>query len=374
MKQRIIQEIEQLKQKDNLRELTLSDTSTLSLSTNDYMGITQNKQLYDDFTLKTKIKPLSMGSCSSRLLTGNQEAMEQLEEQLKGLYQRESALLYNSGYHANIGILPALTTKRDLIISDQFVHASIIDGIQLSASKSWRFRHQNYDQLERYLTKHRTNYEQVVIVVESLYSMDGDFADLSRLVDLKKRYNCTLYVDEAHTFGAIGEKGLGLAEQLDIISKIDFIVGTFGKAIASQGAFLICDEVYRTWMIQKSRSLIYTTVLPEITTLWNLHVIDFLAKQAATRKHLSNLAKDFAEKLGIKQDSYIIPYIVISNRKAIELSNFLKTKSITSLPIRVPTVPKGTARLRFSLTADMRIEQLDKVVEAIRTFEQNGTQ
>ncbi|QZT38670.1 8-amino-7-oxononanoate synthase [Halosquirtibacter xylanolyticus] len=371
MKKRILAGIEQLERMDNLRRLSIPSPSHLSLSTNDYMGISQNQQLYKDFIEQNSIDGTSMGSCSSRLLTGNTEAMELLERDLKDLYQREAALLFNSGYHANIGILPAITTKRDLIIADQYVHASIIDGIQLSKAKSWRFRHQNYDQLEDYLIKYRNDYDQVILVVESLYSMDGDYADLHRLVELKNRYDCLLYVDEAHTFGGVGKRGLGLGEQLGLIKSIDFIVGTFGKAVASQGAFLVCDDIYRTWLIQKSRSLIYTTSLPEITSLWNRHVIHYLTQQEEARDRLAALASWFSRELGIEHQSYIIPYIVGSNKRAIALSNFLETRNISCLPIRYPTVPQETARLRFSLTAEMKMEQLVSIIEAIDTFNLN---
>lgn len=365
----LVLQTEELKSTGSLRRFPSSSKLSLQLSSNDYMGISKEHSLKKKFQQDCLNNGWGMGSCSSRLLTGNHEAYDELETFLADLYHRETSLVFNSGYHANMGILPALTTSRDLIVADQFVHASMIDGIRLSTAKFWRFRHQNYTQLETYLEKHRGDYDNVFIVVESLYSMDGDFADITRLVDIKKRFDCCLYVDEAHAFGVVGHKGLGLCEKENVISEVDFIVGTFGKAVASQGAFVVCDAIIKDWLIQKSRTLIYTTSLSESSVRWSYYVIQFLVNSHERRLELENISRWFSKQLGAEGSSPIVPFIVGSNHKAVALSAFLKERNISVLPIRYPTVPKDTARLRFSLTSDVTKEQLQHVIESIECFQ-----
>ncbi|QZE13718.1 8-amino-7-oxononanoate synthase [Halosquirtibacter laminarini] len=369
MKERLHNKIQQLIENDNCRVLPEPPNKAIELSSNDYMGIGQNISLQRSFFEQLSKDDFVMGACSSRLLTGNHLAFKSLENLLQSLYKKEECMLYNSGYHANIGILPTLTTKRDLIISDQFIHASILDGIKLSEAQKWRFRHNNYTQLSQYLENHRKEYDQVIIVVESIYSMDGDHANLKELVEIKNRFHCLLYVDEAHAFGVTGKYGLGNAEEEGIIQEIDFIIGTFGKAISSQGAFVVCDKIFKTWLTQKSRSLIYTTALPEINIRWSQYVIEYLYTKEDQRKRLQNLARDFAKRLNVVSDSHIIPYLIGSNEHAMLFSERLAKYGISSLPIRHPTVPKGTARLRLSLTSTLTEQDLSKVIDTLKTIQ-----
>ena len=179
-----------------------------------------------------------------------------LEKRLAELYKAETSLVFNSGYHTNSGILPAVTDNRSLILADKLVHASIVDGIGLSKARCIRYRHNDYEQLERLVSESASQYEAIFIVTESIFSMDGDESDLPRLVALKKHYpNIYLYVDEAHAFGVRGQCGLGCAEEQDVIKEIDFLVGTFGKAAASVGAFVICSDEMKRYLVNKSHSV-----------------------------------------------------------------------------------------------------------------------
>ena len=215
----------------------------LNLSSNDYLGLAGDTALKEEFLSHVSPGKFSFTSSSSRLLTGNSGEYDYLEKQLARLFDSEAALVFNSGYHANSGILPAVADHHSLILADKLVHASIVDGIGLSRARCIRFRHNNYEQLERLLSENHRNYEHIFIVTESIFSMDGDECDLNRLVELKKQYgNVFLYVDEAHAFGVRGERGLGCSEQYDHLHDIDFLVGTFGKALASIGAYLICSK------------------------------------------------------------------------------------------------------------------------------------
>ena len=218
----------------------------LNLSSNDYLGLASRTDLKEAFFEEWKEKGYPLSSSSSLLLTGNFTVYTELEQLMAERFNREAALLFNSGYHANTGILPALADKQTLILADKLVHASIIDGILLSGAPFQRYRHNDYNQLETLLKKNAGQYEQLFIVTESIFSMDGDVANLRRLVELKKSYpNVCLYVDEAHAIGVRGKNGLGIAEEQDCIREIDLLVGTFGKALASMGAYVVCSRTIR---------------------------------------------------------------------------------------------------------------------------------
>lgn len=345
-----------------------------NLSSNDYMGIGANTQLWQRFLQREKNEnDFGGGSCSSRLLTGNHPAYRSLEQKLAAWYGNESALVFDSGYHANIGILPALTTSKDLIVADKLIHASLIDGIRLSSAGHVRFRHNDMKHLESILQKRRNEYEQVIIVTESVFSMDGDLADLVKLTELKEKYNCMLYVDEAHAVGIRGEKGLGLAEESDVLPKIDFLVGTFGKAVASQGAFVVCNTVFKEYLVNTMRSLIFSTALPPVSVRWTEYAMTFLIEQNEERVRLSSVSNRLRESfiaagLETAGESHIVPLIVRDNSKAARLSDHLCENGFFVLPIRPPTVPAGSERLRFSLTTGITENQIDQITQLCKAF------
>ena len=195
-------------------------------------------------------------------MTGNTHPYGQLERQLRQLYQAEAALVFNSGYHINIGILPALTTKQDLILADKLCHASLIDGMRLSRAKVVRYPHLDYAAIEQLLAKERHKYRQVIIVTESIFSMDGDTADLAELVRIKDRFQAALYVDEAHGVGIRGENGCGLAEEQGVHRQIEILTGTFGKAFGGQGSFVVGTAALIDYLLNTARSQIFSTGLP----------------------------------------------------------------------------------------------------------------
>lgn len=376
MYNRIESELEKLQESANLRRLPqlehtgksvrIGDREMLNLSSNDYLGIACRNSWNEEFLSSIDCGQQLFTTSSSRLLTGNFGIYHELEEELAHLYGN-CALLFNSGYHANIGILPAVAHSDTLILADKLVHASIIDGIRLSSAKHIRYRHNDMQQLEKLLQQHHSEYAQVIIVTESIFSMDGDEADLKALVALKKAYgNTALYVDEAHAFGVRGEKGLGCAEEQGVIDEIDFLVGTFGKAAASFGAFVICRPEIRTYLINKMRSIIFTTALPPINMAWTLFVIRRMVGMKKEREHLASLSERIRNLLKEKgrqmvSSSHIIPIVVGESSDAVIKAEQLQRHGFYALPIRPPTVPEGTSRIRLSLTAaltDSDIEQL----------------
>lgn len=356
-------QIQKLTQEGSFRFLRDEIPATMcNLSSNDYLGIQQNQELYDEFLDELHIQNYGFSAASSRLLSGNHSQYSELETILSQAYNHEAALVYSSGYHANCGILPTIADKNDIIIADKLVHASIIDGLKLGTAKFERFKHCDYEHLEKLLDEHARNYEHVFIVTESIFSMDGDCADIPKLVALKKKYNAFLYIDEAHAIGVRGEHGLGLAEEYNCIHDCDFIVGTFGKAISSVGAFVVCNEIFKTYLINHSRTLIYTTALPPINVAWTSFIMKQLPLLQNQRQKLSRVSQEFAKSLNLSAESHIIPYVIGENNKAVLCAEELQAKGFFVLPIRYPTVPKHTARLRFSLHAGLSLKELQPVI------------
>ncbi|TDQ58033.1 8-amino-7-oxononanoate synthase [Mesocricetibacter intestinalis] len=344
----------------------------LNMSSNDYLGLAADQQLRDEFLAIYDRNPPPFTSSSSRLLTGTFPHYQALEELIATRFQRQSCLLFNSGYHANIGILPALADKQTLIVADKLVHASIIDGIRLSACDFLRYRHNDYEHLQQLIEKHHQAFKRIIVVTESLFSMDGDICDLPRLTALKRRYgNIMLYVDEAHAIGAYGETGLGLAQQLGCIEEIDILVGTFGKALASMGAYAVCDRLLRDYLINFMRPLIYSTALPPFNIAWTYFLFERLPQFSRRRHHLHELSAYLRKGLStlpgctMPSRSYIVPYILGDDPLTLQTAAQLQQQGYYCLPIRPPTVPQGTSRIRFSLSADMSFAETEKLVRIL---------
>ena len=359
--------LEDRKKQNNLRKFKLYDKNVeANFSTNDYLSLCENKKLKEDF-LKTNESFL--GATSSRLLAGNSKEALLLEQSLKEAYNKE-ALLYNSTYHLNLGVLCALSQKKDLIIADKLVHASILDGIKLSAATFKRYAHLNYEHLEAILQKEHSKYNKIFIVSETLFSMDGDLVNLHKLIELKKKYNTFLYLDEAHAVGVYGKKGLGLTEQEGLLKEVDFLVGAFGKSFASVGGYLICNKIIKDFLINTSRTLIYTTALPPINLAWSNYIFKFQQGLQKERQELLKKAYFLQKEFQFNEinESPIISYILPDNKKVTELSKYLNEKKYRVLPVKYPTVPKGTSRLRFSLTVSLSYNILKQVAKEINGY------
>lgn len=376
------QELQVLKERSNLRALPAlthegrdviaGGRRMLNLSSNDYLGLASDRKLREEFLQGLTADSFLPTSSSSRLLTGNFTIYEELEQTLARLFGTEAALVFNSGYHANTGILPAVSDAQTLILADKLVHASLIDGIRLSAARCIRYRHNDMKQLERLLTENHAAYRQVIIVTESIFSMDGDVADLKELVRLKQAYdNVLLYVDEAHAFGARGEQGLGYAEETGCIREIDFLVGTFGKAAASAGAYIACRSAIREYLVNRMRTFIFTTALPPVNIAWSLFIVRKLAGFRERRIHLKNISYILRNALTEKgytcpSESYIVPMVVGASSDTILKAEELQRHGFYALPVRPPTVPEGTSRIRFSLTADITEEEIKELIKYIQ--------
>ncbi len=353
------------------------DKKYLNLASNDYLGLATDRKLQNEFfehlSGKNQLSHFALSSSSSRLLTGNSILYSKLEKEISDLYNREDALIFNSGYHANIGILLAILKKGDAVFSDKLNHASIIDGMKLCNADFYRYKHLDYDHLEELLKKKRSDYDKIVIISEAIFSMDGDIANLERLVELKNKYKALLYIDEAHSVGVLGKNGGGLCEKTGFTKDIDIIVGTFGKALASLGAYAVIPKILKDYLINKMRPFIFTTALPPIILNWNSFIIKKLPDLEEKRKILSTLweklryeiYKTTYKTLG---DSQIVPIIIGKNNDTLKLSEKLQDRSFFALPIRPPTVPKGSSRIRISLTSNINWDDIKEIMKILKDF------
>ena len=369
-----------LKQQGNLRQFTsniqqgryieIKNQKMLNLSSNDYLGLAADIKFREQFFDETPNELRIMSSSSSRLLTGNFPEYEQLEASLSQAFQGRAALLFNSGYHMNIGILPALCDSKTLILADKLVHASMIDGIRLSSAKYVRYRHNDLSHLTQLLQQYQVNetFDRIIVVTESIFSMDGNETDLAELVRIKKQFTkVMLYVDEAHAIGVRGEQGLGCAEQYGVIDDIDLLVGTFGKALASVGGYLICHPIIREYLINSMRPLIFSTAQPPICMAWT----DFIFQKVLTlknqRQHLKNISQSLQQAVLSKgfdcpSTSHIVPVIIGESQKTVDKATQLQRAGFYIMPVRPPTVPKHSSRLRISLTTQVSQTDLDQLV------------
>lgn len=375
------QQLEQLSAKNQYRSIPdlvhqgryimRENRKMLNMSSNDYLGLASNENLRQSFLQQYADNFPSFTSSSSRLLTGNFPVYTDLEQFIAQRFQRESALLFNSGYHANLGILPALTTTKSLILADKLVHASMIDGIRLSQCEFFRYRHNDYEHLKSLLEKNAGKFDRTFIVTESVFSMDGDVADLNYLAQLKTQFpNTYLYVDEAHAIGVYGKNGLGIAEQSNVISDIDLLVGTFGKALASMGAYIVCDQILKECLINQMRPLIFSTALPPFNVAWTHFIFERLPQFSKERTHLEQLSEFLRQEVEhrtqiMPSQTCIVPYILGENDATLAKAKDLQEQGYYCLPIRPPTVPKGTSRIRLSLTADMTMDEVKQFVACL---------
>ena len=343
----------------------------MNLSSNDYLGLANDSKLQAEFfnDLDSDPAKYSMSAASSRLLTGSHSQYDKLEDMLSELFGGRAALVFNSGYHANIGILSAISGKGDLILSDKLNHASILDGAGLSDAKLKRYRHADYEHLEDMLIKNAGRYRNIFIITESIFSMDGDIVDLKKLVELKKKYNAALIVDEAHAFGLFGETGCGIAQQQGVVADVDIIICTFGKALCSIGACAIMNPVTKDYLINKTRSFIFTTALPPINVSWSYFMLQKIVPMNDRRQHLQAIADKLRQGIIGKGmttagSSQVVPLIIGENQPALDMADKLQEAGLLVFAIRPPTVPFNTARLRFSLTAALTESDIDRIISA----------
>ena len=340
----------------------------IDFSSNDYLGLSEHPALIE--AAKAALDEFGAGTAASRLLGGSLAMHHRLEKEIALFKNKESALIFNSGYQANIGIISSLYSKGDVIFSDKLNHASIMDGISLSGSALLRFFHNDTDHLETLLKNHRRKFKKALIITETIFSMNGDRPPLKKLADLKDKYDCRMMVDEAHATGVYGKNGSGVVEEEGLSDKVDFIMGTFGKALGSFGAYIAASTQVTDYLVNACRSFIYSTSLPPAVIACNLAGLELVRSQPARRQKLLGLAEYFRSRLkglnlDVRGSSQIVPVVTGRSDRAEKIASALREKGYWVLPIRPPTVPAKEARLRFSLTCHHDENILCKLVKDI---------
>ena len=347
----------------------INDVEYLNFSSNNYLGLAGHPRLLEES--QKALNGYGTSSSASRLMSGDLSIHHQLEEMTADFMGKEKAILFGSGYLANIGLISALCDRKDVIFSDRLNHASIVDGIRLSGARFFRFRHNDLNHLEALLKKERKRYKKALIVTESLFSMDGDMASLKEMVELKERYDALFMLDEAHAVGVIGEKGAGLAEKHGLTKKIDIIMGTFGKALGSYGAYAAASARLIDYCINRARSFIYSTALPPSVIGASIGGIKMLAEEPARRSVLLEKAKYFRSllkenSLKVMGNAQIVPVFVGENYAALNISKSLYENALFALAVRPPTVPAGKARIRFSITCNHSEDDIKKAADVLK--------
>lgn len=357
----------------NTNVIELNHNSVINLSSNNYLGLATHPRL-----IKAAIDATNkygVGAGSVRTIVGNQDVLEELEELLAKFKEEEAVTCFQSGLNCNIGAIQAIAQKGDLIISDELNHASIIDGVRLSRADKLVYKHNNMQNLEEILKDSRDKYNNVLIITDGVFSMDGDLAKLPEIVALAKKYNALTYVDDAHGSGVLGRSGRGTVDHFGLHGEVDFIIGTLSKAIGVIGGYVASKKVVKEWLLHRGRPLLFSTALPPAATAATIEAVKILMETEEYTKQLWDNAfyfkgklKDLGFDIG-KSETPITPVMVGEEAKTMEFSKRLLENGVFVSAIVFPTVQKGAGRLRCMLSAAHTKEDLDK---AISVFEKVG--
>ena len=338
---------------------------------NDYLGLSRHPEVVR--AAQEAVKRYGVGAGASRLISGTSDIHTQLEQKIAHFKRKEAALVFGSGYLANVGVLSALAREGDLIVMDKLSHASLIDGARLSQAEFRVFPHKNYEKCEEIIVGARSPrpYRRILLVSDSVFSMDGDSADLPQLIAIKEKYNCLLLIDDAHGLGVCGPEGRGATEGLE--EKIDLIVGTLSKALGVLGGFVAGSGILIEHLINFSRPFIFATAPPAAFLAAAGEALQIIQNSSSLRQKLwKNVdeVQNFLKEKGFvfENRSPIIPLIIGDEKKTAQISELLLEKGILIPAIRYPSVAKGKARLRLTLSALHNGEDLEKLSQALKIF------
>ena len=375
--------LEQREQNKSLRKLSLSN-NLVDFASNDYLGFSKSESIFNrthSFLIDNNI--IQNGATGSRLLSGNHAVYEEAENFISKFHQSESALLFNSGYDANVGFFNAVPQRNDVILFDELAHASIRDGIQLSNAKSYKFQHNDLEDLERIIQNLNSKSQDlttIYIVTESVFSMDGDTPNLEELVQLCNKNNCYLVVDEAHALGVFGDPeisgGEGLVQMLGLQDEVFARIMTFGKGLGCHGAAILGSQKLIDYLVNFARSFIYTTGLSPHSIATILIAYQHLeTEKVALQKLRENIIHFNQEKkqlglnpLFVRSKSAIQSAIIPGNQKVKNSANQLQEKGFDVKAILSPTVPEGQERLRFCLHSYNSKEEISEVLQLLATL------
>jgi len=372
----LTQKLQQREQNNALRKLPVSN-SLIDFASNDYLGFANSSAIFNQthqYLLENNLK--INGATGSRLISGNHNLYQISEDFIANFHQSETALIFNSGYDANVGFFSSVPQRNDIILYDELCHASIRDGIQMSNSKSYKFQHNDFDDLETIIKRCQTELVEVYIVTESVFSMDGDSPNLEELVNLCEKYNCYLVIDEAHALGVFGNLGEGLIQHQGLQDKVFARIMTFGKGLGCHGATILGSQELKSYLVNFARSFIYTTGLSPHSVATILIAYQYLkSEKEAIQKLKSNIQFFNQEKLqmGLKpmfvySKSAIQCAIIPGNEKVKSIANQLQENGFDVKAILSPTVPEGQERLRFCLHSYNSEKEISEVLQLLSTF------
>lgn len=370
----LIQKLESRKQNNSLRRLP-SFNNLVDFSSNDYIGFSKSETIFKQahhYLIENEI--IQNGATGSRLISGNHSLYQNAEIFIAEFHEAESALIFNSGYDANVGFFSAVPQRNDVILYDELSHASIRDGIIMSNAKSYKFNHNDFENLERLVLKFPDT--NIYIVTETVFSMDGDSPNLEELVVLSEKYNCYLVVDEAHTLGVFGDEGEGLAQYLQLHNRIFARIMTFGKGLGCHGAVVLGSTELKEYLVNFARSFIYTTGLSPHSVATILVAYQYLGIEKETIERLRQNIIFFNQQknlLGLKpmfvrSKSAIQSAIVPGNENVKHLAQQLQDKGFDVKPILSPTVPEGQERLRFCIHSYNSEEEINQILNLLGNF------
>jgi 8-amino-7-oxononanoate synthase len=348
-------------------QMVVNGTEQIVFSSNNYLGLANDPLLLDKAL--TTLKEFGLGSSGSRLTTGNTEWHEKLERRIASFKKTDAALLFSSGYLANIGVLSSLPEKGDVLLSDQLNHASIIDGCRLSKAETVIYKHADMNSLELKL-KGTQAYTRRFIVTDGVFSMDGTIAPLDKIMKLAERYKVYVIVDDAHATGVLGEGGRGTSEHFGVSP--DVVIGTLSKAVGVEGGFVTGSKVLVDFLLNHARTFIFQTAIPPVSCAAAYVAIDMIEKSQDKRKHLLRKIKTIKsslEAMGFKvygQDTPIIPVIIGDAQTSVQFSKKLQEKAIYAPAIRPPTVPNGESRIRLTVTAAHKDSQVEHLLTSFK--------
>ncbi|MEC4003315.1 pyridoxal phosphate-dependent aminotransferase family protein [Flavobacterium sp. SUN052] len=381
--------LQQREQNSALRKLPLSN-NLIDFSSNDYLGFAKSETIFNQthqYLIDNNIK--ANGATGSRLLSGNHNLYQITEDYIANFHQSETALIFNSGYDANVGFFSSVPQRNDIILFDELCHASIRDGIQMSTAKSYKFQHNNFEELEKLLIKLnpilKTNSQtepvevfsnEIYLVTESVFSMDGDAPNLEELINLCEKYNCNLVIDEAHALGVYGNSGEGLLQSLGLQDKVFARIITFGKGLGCHGAAILGSNQLKNYLVNFARSFIYTTGLSPHSVATILMAYQHLKEKKETLQQLRNNIQFFNQQklqFGLKplfvySKSAIQSAIIPGNEKVKTIASQLQENGFDVKPILSPTVPEGQERLRFCLHSYNSEKEITDVLQLLSTF------
>lgn len=345
--------------------VTIGGKDYISFSSNNYLGLANNPKVKESAI--SAIKLYGCGAGASRLIVGTMELHTKLEERIAQFEGKPAAILFCSGYVANVGVITSLVGPGDAIILDHFNHASIVDAARLSGAKLLAYPHKDMQKLEGILKRYK-DFRKRLIVTDTVFSMDGDFAPLPDIVGLAKKYDVMTMVDEAHATGVIGVNGRGVSEHFGVAKDIDVIMGTLSKAVGSLGGFVVGSQELVSYLHNKARSFIYTTALPPAVCAASITSFDIISGEPELREKFwerVDIVKKGLQRSGfdlMDTESHIIPVLVGSEKTVMEMSRYLYENGVLAAGIRTPTVPKNTARLRITIMVTHTRKDITKLL------------